>query len=135
MGKKEKRARSNNGFAYGKKNSILYGHVVYFKKLVDDIIIFLSITHSEVVEIMDKVINTIALNDNVNPNANDGRKSYIVPLVYKGKREDLGKTNTTNRLTPTDEKQVDDVFYSNVPKDYKIENIKYKQYKKVHKKK
>lgn len=128
-----KRLRVKKGIARGKENSILSGHYVFFKQLVDDIILFISITHSEVVTIMDKVINTIALKNNINPNEKN-KKSFIVPSVYKGKREDIGAYNKNLRISNSDEDTVNDLITSLTPIDYATANKEYKQYQKTKKK-
>lgn len=129
-----KRLRKTTGISKSRKNSILFGHYVYFKQLVDNIILFVGITHSEVVKIMDDIINTVALNNNINPKETD-KKSYIVPRVYKGKREDIGAYEKNLKLSQKDEIAVNNFIDSSIPLDYEIENKKYKQYQREHKKK
>lgn len=129
-----KRLRRTTGISKSRKNSILFGHYVYFKQLVDNIILFVGITHSEVVKIMDDIINTVALNNNINSKEVD-KKSYIVPRVYKGKRENIGTYENNLKLSQKDEIAVNNFIDSSIPLDYEIENKKYKQYQREHKKK
>ena len=76
----------------------------------------------------------MALNNNINPKETD-KKSYIVPRVYKGKREDIGAYEKNLKLSQKDEIAVNNFIDSSIPLDYEIENKKYKQYQREHKKK
>ena len=115
-----KRGSSKEGFAKSKKH--IHGeqsHPTFFKKKSrkGDDIEYVSFSHSKEI-ILNNGQKIIADEiDNINPSERgSGRKSHVIPIVYKGKRSSLGKSTSEYSLTSNAKKRVDYIFM-NAPRE------------------
>lgn len=86
------RRRNKYGFAQTKcephKN-----HPAFYKKQGNDVVDYVTFTHSSKVEVNDKVYETIPLDRNIDPKerGDKTKKSHVFPISYRGKRSALGE--------------------------------------------
>ena len=114
---KKKRLRKENGFAETKEYPHKKHPAKFKKKRGSDTVIYITFTHSDEVTIDDETVETIPLNDNINPKERgtktaDGKPniSYAYPKVYVGTRSALGKGTDKYSLTNADQTLVDELF-------------------------
>ncbi len=115
--KQNKRPRKENGFAETKEYPHKKHPAKFKKKRGSDMVIYITFTHSEEVDMGDKTIQTIPLNSNINhkergTKRKDGKPniSYAYPKVYVGTRSALGKGTDKYSLTEADKALVDELF-------------------------
>lgn len=77
-----------------------------------DDIEYLTTTHHEEVLINGKKVETIPLDNNINPEErkDSSKKSYVYPKVYVGKRSHLGKERKDLSLIGKDIERVSNLF-------------------------
>ena len=134
MGKKKKRLRYTKGFSRGKPGSIVEDHPLYYREIADRIIEFFSMTHDAIAHIMDQAIETIKLSCNIDPKAEPGDNSYIVPIKYIGTRDDIGSYDNSKRFAKKDEILANNFLDNSEGILYEPRNIEYKKYVKAKKK-
>ena len=121
---KTKRPRKRYGFANTKKYPHSNHPSFYLRKDKDDIE-YVTFTHSNIVDIDGKQINTIPLTSNIDPKERGKRISYVFPEVYVWKRSSLYEEKKDYSLLEEDKKIVYYIF-----KNYPKKIVKNKKYKK-----
>lgn len=78
----------------------------------NDDIEYITTTHHEEVLLNGKLVNTIPLDNNINPKERKdlNQKSYVYPMVYVGKRSHLGKERNDLSLIGKDIEKVSKLF-------------------------
>lgn len=87
-------------------------HPAYYRKKGsnDNDIEYVTFTHSKKVDFNGNEVVTIRLNKNINKKENDTKYSHVVPIVYDGKRDSLGKKTNDFYLSKDDYDLVMDIF-------------------------
>ena len=132
MGKVKSRKRKS-GWASTKKIPHA-NHPAYFKKenAKSDKIKYVTFTHSSQVDLDGEVIETIKLSKNISNEVKEqGRDSYVLPIVYEGERSALGSNISGYKLSSEDNELINNMIDTGpiIKIDY-VSNSKNKRKKK-----
>ena len=114
-----KKRYRKNGWAHT-KNYPHKRHPAYYRKVKDNLVEYVTFTHSLFVD-LDKnnknipkeehrIIHCIRLNDNINGYNKDNDYSYVLFRVFVGNRSGLGKETKEFHLSVVDMKIINFVF-------------------------
>lgn len=107
---KKKRIKKD-GWAITKRKPYK-NHPAYYRRKnnTNSDIEYVTFSHSSNVDFDGNKIITIKLKKNINKNEDNTKYSHVVPIVYNGKRNSLGKKTNNFTLSKEDYNFIMDIF-------------------------